>query len=254
MNSDGNYGITTVNGIALTAGQHVIRVSFDQISTSWGIVGEFDWFRFNAVDTTAPALLNPDQPVSYDEDSRTALLKFNEPIQPTLTAADVEVIDASSGAVVSVPVSVYSDYFGNPAWVGVRMNASPADGHYRVRLRTGSVRDAAGNANASPLVSGSYVFLAGDANHDAKVDIADLGILATNWQQSPRTFSKGDFNFDGSVDIADLGILATNWQKNIGAASRAGAMTGPAVKPFTGTSTSTSELERMLEAVLVSEA
>jgi hypothetical protein len=46
------------------------------------------------------------------------------------------------------------------------------------------------------------------------VDITDPGILATNWQQSPRTFSQGDFNYDGTVDITDLGILATNWQKN----------------------------------------
>jgi hypothetical protein len=56
--------------------------------------------------------------------------------------------------------------------------------------------------------------LPGDANHDGNVDVADLGILASNWQQSPRTFSQGDFNEDGTVDVADLGILASNWQRS----------------------------------------
>jgi MYXO-CTERM domain-containing protein len=53
----------------------------------------------------------------------------------------------------------------------------------------------------------------GDANLDEEVDIADLGIVAANWQQSDRFWYQGDFNFDGNVTIADLGILAANWQK-----------------------------------------
>jgi hypothetical protein len=61
----------------------------------------------------------------------------------------------------------------------------------------------------------SFFQLAGDANHDPVVDITDLGILATNWQGSPKTFAEGDFNYDGKVDITDLGILATNWQKTL---------------------------------------
>jgi autotransporter family porin len=57
----------------------------------------------------------------------------------------------------------------------------------------------------------------GDASLDGSVTIADLGILAANWQQSSRFWHQGDFNYDGQVNIADLGILAGNWQK--GAAS-----------------------------------
>jgi autotransporter-associated beta strand protein len=52
----------------------------------------------------------------------------------------------------------------------------------------------------------------GDATLDGTVTIADLGILAANWQQSSRMWHQGDFNYDGLVDIADLGILAGNWQ------------------------------------------
>ena len=59
--------------------------------------------------------------------------------------------------------------------------------------------------------------MAGYENHDRTVDISDLGILATNWQGSAKTFAQGDFNYDGIVDISDLGILATSWQKTLAA-------------------------------------
>jgi hypothetical protein len=55
-------------------------------------------------------------------------------------------------------------------------------------------------------------YLAGDANTDGKVDVTDLGALATNWQKTNGTWEQGDFNGDGLVDVTDLGSLATNWQ------------------------------------------
>ena len=51
----------------------------------------------------------------------------------------------------------------------------------------------------------------GDANGDNAVDVIDLGILATNYDQIGKTIDTGDFNQDGSVDVIDLGILATNY-------------------------------------------
>ena len=53
--------------------------------------------------------------------------------------------------------------------------------------------------------------LAGDANGDGAVDVADLGIVGANFGQSGKTFADGDFNDDGSVDVADLGIVGANW-------------------------------------------
>ncbi len=54
----------------------------------------------------------------------------------------------------------------------------------------------------------------GDANLDGKVDVTDLGALATNWQTS-SVWTGGDFNYDGFVDVTDLGALATNWQAGV---------------------------------------
>jgi hypothetical protein len=44
----------------------------------------------------------------------------------------------------------------------------------------------------------------GDATLDGQVTIADLGVLAANWQGTERRWSEGDFNYDGTVNIADL--------------------------------------------------
>jgi hypothetical protein len=55
---------------------------------------------------------------------------------------------------------------------------------------------------------------AGDSNLDGKVDVTDLGALATHWQQS-GVWTDGDFNYDGFVDVSDLGALATNWQAGV---------------------------------------
>jgi hypothetical protein len=60
-----------------------------------------------------------------------------------------------------------------------------------------------------------FFVLAGDADHDRVVDVNDLGILASNWQHSPRTFSEGDFDYTGTVDVNDLGIFAGHWQQQL---------------------------------------
>jgi hypothetical protein len=88
------------------------------------------------------------------------------------------------------------------------------DGEYRALLSADAVTHAEGAAveGVEPL---DFFVLRGDADRDRTVEIDDLGVLASNWQQSPRTFSDGDFNYDDVVDITDLGILATNWQQTL---------------------------------------
>jgi hypothetical protein len=56
----------------------------------------------------------------------------------------------------------------------------------------------------------------GDANLDGQVDITDLGLLATNWQDCGLGWAYGNFDGDLFIDITDLGILATNWQAGVG--------------------------------------
>lgn len=56
--------------------------------------------------------------------------------------------------------------------------------------------------------------IAADANLDGKVDVANLGILGSNYgQQEGRGWITGDFNGDGKVDVAGLGILGSNYKQ-----------------------------------------
>jgi hypothetical protein len=86
----------------------------------------------------------------------------------------------------------------------------------------GSPWSAASNAaNASgfsPFSPQLRLVPPGDADIDDDVDINDLGILASNWQQTGDLYH-GDFDGNGVVDINDLGILASNWQVGVGAPS-----------------------------------
>jgi predicted outer membrane repeat protein len=120
-----------------------------------------------------------------------------------------------------------------------------ADGTQLSLVMTNELPD--GNYSLSYLLSAGtttldFFILAGDANRDRIVDITDLGILATNWQQSPRTFSQGNFNYtDTIVDITDLGMLATNWQQSLPAGGRSAAPAPPALAAWRSTSGTTRE-------------
>jgi hypothetical protein len=55
----------------------------------------------------------------------------------------------------------------------------------------------------------------GDTDLDGDVDVADLGTLASGWQNS-GVWTDGDVNYSGVVEVGDLGILASNWQAGVG--------------------------------------
>ena len=57
--------------------------------------------------------------------------------------------------------------------------------------------------------------IAGDANLDGRVDLADFVILRNNFGISAGLFSTGDFNGDGRVDLADLVILRNHFGREI---------------------------------------
>jgi hypothetical protein len=162
-------------------------------------------------DTTPPIVLQSD--FDYQSAPNLVKIRFSENVAASLAPADLVLQNLTNPGVVPAWTLAY-DSLTNIASMGFA--GVVPDGRYQLTLAAGAVADPAGNTLTSSSVF-SFFSLAGDANHDAIVDIADLGILATNWQQSPRDYFQGDFNYDGSVDVADLGILATNWQKSLGA-------------------------------------
>ncbi len=81
--------------------------------------------------------------------------------------------------------------------------------------RTGTIRITATGATGSPknvTIIQAKGLIPGDANGDNKVNVVDLGILATNYGVTgSATWSMGDFNGDKAVNVVDLGILATHY-------------------------------------------
>ncbi|MBN2294469.1 MAG: SUMF1/EgtB/PvdO family nonheme iron enzyme [Pirellulales bacterium] len=52
----------------------------------------------------------------------------------------------------------------------------------------------------------------GDATGDGKVDVSDLGVLASNYgTTSGAEWDEGDFTGEGAVDVSDLGVLASHY-------------------------------------------
>lgn len=69
----------------------------------------------------------------------------------------------------------------------------------------------------------------GDATMNGRVDVDDLGILASNWQTGGRTWLGADFTGNDIVDVDDLGILASNWQAGVPVGPALAALGLPAV-------------------------
>jgi uncharacterized delta-60 repeat protein len=133
---------------------------------------------------------------------------FNQDVGASVGASDFAVAGASG----AMPFVFAYDNVSNTATLS--FPSILPDGNYTARAIAAGIS----NSTGQPLAADSelsFFFLRGDANHDRQVDVADLGILATNWQQSPRTFSQADFDYTGTVDVNDLGILASNWQTGL---------------------------------------
>jgi hypothetical protein len=92
------------------------------------------------------------------------------------------------------------------------------DARYRATLSAQGIRDGASNPMAVDYQY-SFFFLSADANHDAKVSLADFNIVAANFGEEPRDFTEGDFNYDGRVTLPDFSILAARFGTSLVAPS-----------------------------------
>jgi hypothetical protein len=79
------------------------------------------------------------------------------------------------------------------------------DGSNTVTIRA---TDNSGNVGSSTVTA---LVTNGDLNGDGKVGLADLSIMAANWQKTGQNYAQGDINGDGKINISDFSILANNW-------------------------------------------
>lgn len=69
--------------------------------------------------------------------------------------------------------------------------------------------DAAGNTSAQTAAISATVYNNGDINHDGAINIYDLSILLSNYNQTGT--NQADLNSDNVVNIYDLSILLSNY-------------------------------------------
>lgn len=113
--------------------------------------------------------------------------------------------------------------FRNSAQVGTSTSTSFTDSALvpsSAYVYTVKARDLAGNespasAGLSLVTSEGTSANRGDLNGNNKVDIADLSILLSHWNQTGVPITQGDVNGSGKVDIVDLSILLSNWGKTV---------------------------------------
>jgi hypothetical protein len=84
--------------------------------------------------------------------------------------------------------------------------------------------------------------LLGDTNLDGKVDVTDLGNLASSYGAgSGAQWVQGDTNYDGKVDVTDLGNLASYYGGQLAAGSAAGTASDTAIMVAQGLATLAAE-------------
>jgi Bacterial Ig-like domain len=199
--------------------EHAAAVSDDHIFVSGGS----DYFTtyYNTVYSMAlpPPLNTPDltpptvaaASFNYNAAQASITVQFSEDVSSQLGAGALQLTNTTTHTTID-PASVQYSYApaSNTATFtfGNLPNHSLPDGNYTATLAASFVFDAAGNEMASDYAFNPFFSLAGDGNHDGKVNLLDLNALATNFGRNGKTFSEGDFNYDGNVNMLDFNALA----------------------------------------------
>ncbi len=166
------------------------------------------------IDTVAPTLTVP---AAFNFlTSQNLTYQFSEDVGPTFSTTDLTLDNLTTLTAIpagSMSVS-YTPHTARVTFPGFTNGTLP-DGDYRATLSATGITDLAGNP-LSATAPFNFFFLNGDANRDRRVNLADFNILAANFGQSPRDFSRGDFNYDTIVNLADFNILASRFGNFIG--------------------------------------
>jgi autotransporter-associated beta strand protein len=84
--------------------------------------------------------------------------------------------------------------------------------------------------------------LLGDTNLDGKVDVTDLGNLASNYGATAgATWAQGDSTYNGAVDVSDLGNLASNYGGSLASGPAADSIALPTSESAVATTTAVPE-------------
>jgi hypothetical protein len=223
---DGPGGITVAVGpgrINVDSGSHAINTPLDlQVNTTFNVAPGGALAVSNLLNTTAGVAKDGAGLLQVNRVASNSLAVNAGTLQllPGGGASKVQALSVADGATLDLGNNEIIVQNGDLQAINNLVVRGYAGGSWTGDGISSSAAAAAGDRSLGIGMDGSDVRVAftysGDATLDGSVTIADLGVLAANWQGADKYWFEGDFNYDGSVNIADLGILAGNWQAGTG--------------------------------------
>jgi hypothetical protein len=187
---------------------------------TWTSASHFP-LSFTGFDVAQSDAVRPEPVAStydFDAPSPGVSVTFSEDVGASLALGNFILTNTITGNVI--PASELQLEW-NAATNAARIAYAPSgvvrplpDGRYNLSLGVNAYADLFWNAGTTPISLDFFVFAA-DANRDASVNFDDLLVLASNYNQSSRSFSQGDFTYDGVVNFDDLLILASRYNQTL---------------------------------------
>jgi len=181
-------GFAQSNEIAVNLFQDGVGVGFFQAplavigTDSLGLAGE--WSGIDGVRT-----------LSYDLSALTAVIPGSQTLQQFIAGFNGD-------------ADPTNDIIGAEIWISLQVGGDTTI------LGDGTPDVFVDNVRVGDTLIGDFepeaTSLPGDANNDGTVDLADFGILRSEFGMGGGTLL-ADFNDDGTVDLADFGILRANF-------------------------------------------
>ena len=122
---------------------------------------------------------------------------------------DVTATPNDGGSISSCTLSINSATIGNPITTApfnftfIPLNF--ANGYINLSVSCTDDQGDIGTVSETPIVNN------GDLTNAGIVGIADLAIMASNWDKTGQTYAQGNITGNGAVGVSDLAILASNW-------------------------------------------
>jgi len=183
-----NTGVSPATPTGLTSSKS--NSSDTSISIHWNSVASisgYHLYRITGVSTTPSVLIASTTSTSYT-DTELSDGKYSYQIESYLGNL------VSAKSVPTFPVTIDTTVSNDPSSPG---NTTPSSGG-----------GGGGGGSYTPVNTTS---LAGDINHDRKVDILDFNALLVHWGQKGSNID-ADLNGNDVVGILDFNILIVNWQ------------------------------------------
>jgi hypothetical protein len=211
-------GTSTVSGMMLGPDGSIIYL---QRSGTQGA------FRIRYADSVAPGVNSEsfafDNPVTAATPPHQLVFNFSEYVGDTLTVSDLTLQNLTTSTTVP-SASISLQYNADAGSATFRFpgfsNGVLPDGNYRATLSGSGIADNSNNPLGADHTFDFFVF-AGDANRDRTINVQDFNTLASNYNQTPRTFTQGDFNYDNTVNVQDFNILAAKYNTTLPASPAA---------------------------------